>query len=161
VRSCAIARVVELAADERQERRLDSALRSSAPPPQKRTIALGHLSRDEASAGLDHRGERLVSGHPREPHRFCVIEGIDALTALEVGEVVLAQRDEDAVVGAVEVERSTIGILVSHHRLERLGGRFSTRSARSAMNSPARCARSRPSAPSVKISSNWSKITEA
>ena len=52
--------------------------------------------------------------------RFWVIEGISALQALEVREVVLAQRDQDAVVGAREVEALGGRVVLLEPRLQRL-----------------------------------------
>ena len=53
--------------------------------------------------------------------RFCVIEGIAPFSAFEVREVVLAQRDQDPVVGAREVEPLGGRVVLLDPRLERLG----------------------------------------
>ncbi len=115
------ARVVELTADEGEERRLDfgvAQLRSAGDEAHDR---LGDLFGHELAARFHHRGKRLLSGHAGKTHAILRDRGHLALQALEVREVILAQCDEDSVVGAVEVEALGDGILALDHHLERLG----------------------------------------
>ncbi len=97
-----------------------SALRSSAPPAMKRTIDSATSSETRSAAGLHHGGQRLRAGHPGEPHPVLRDRGHDALHALEMREVILAQRDEDPIVAAGEVESLDDGLVVLHPRFERL-----------------------------------------
>ncbi len=81
-----------------------SALRSSAPPATKRTIASATSSLTSAPPGLRTASSACAPVMRARRMRFCVIEGICAFEAFEVGEIVLAQCDQDAVVAAREVE---------------------------------------------------------
>ena len=80
----------------------------------------GDFLGDELAAGLQHRGQRLRAGHAREPHPVLRDRRHLALEALEVREVVLAQRDQDAVVAAREVEVLGRRVVALDARLERL-----------------------------------------
>jgi hypothetical protein len=60
--------------------------------------------RDEPATRLHHRAQCLFARHARKPHAVLGDGGHRALQSLEVCEVVLAQRDQDAVIGARKVE---------------------------------------------------------
>ncbi len=97
-------RVVELAADEGQERRLDLGIGEFGAAGDEADDRRGDFLGDELAARIYHRGERLRAGHPGEPHPVLGDRGHLALEPFEVGEIVLAQRDQDPVVGARKVE---------------------------------------------------------
>ena len=80
---------------------------------------LGDFLGDEASAGFVTAAERLLAVHAREPHAVLRDRRHRALEPLQVREVVLAQRDEDAVVGAAEVEALGDRVVAFEPRLER------------------------------------------
>ncbi len=61
-----------------------------------------------------------MPGHAREAHAVLGDGGHRVLQAFQVREIILAQRDEDAVVGAIEVEAFDDGIFGLEHQLERL-----------------------------------------
>ena len=135
------ARVVELAADERQQRRLDLGVGSSEPPAMKRTIAAATSSDTSLPPGFITACERLRAGHPREPHPVLRDRGHQALQRLRGGR------------GSPRAARSGCGSRRARSRTARrshsscsirassaFGARFSTRSARSSRNCAARCA---------------------
>ena len=135
-------RVVELAADEAQQRRLDfgvAQLRSAGDEAHDR---LGDLLGHELAAGLHHRARAPAAPVIRASRiRFCVIDGIAPFSAFEMREVVLAQRDQDRGSRcARNRNRSAAVSSCSIRASSAFGGRFSTRSARSSMNCAARCA---------------------
>jgi hypothetical protein len=134
------ARVVELAAHEREERGLDLGVAQLRPPATKRTMASAPPRTRAARRASMHGGQRLLRRHARKPHAVLRDRGI-VPSGPRVRQVVLAQRDQHAVVGARRnrtARRSTRRSRAS--RSSAFGGRFSTRSARSSMNSAARCA---------------------
>ncbi len=98
------ARVVELAADETEERGLDLRISELGAAGDEAHDRLGDFLRDKTLAGLQHRGERLRAGHRREPQAVLRDARHLLLEALERGEVVLAQRDQHPVVAAREIE---------------------------------------------------------
>ena len=113
-------RVVELAADEREQRRLDlrvAKLRAACDEAHDR---LGDFLRDEPAAGLRHGLERLLARHRREPHAVLRDRRHRRPERLEMREIVLAQRDQHPVVGAREVELLGDRVVVVDPRLERL-----------------------------------------
>ena len=96
--------VVELAADQAQQRRLDLGVAQLRAAGDEAHDRLGDLLVDQRPARLAHGVQRLRAGHARQPHPVLRDRGHRPLQALEVREVVLAQRDQDAVVAAREVE---------------------------------------------------------
>ena len=70
--------------------------------------------------GLQHRRQRLRAGHGRKPQAVLRDARHARLQAFEGREVVLAQRDQDAVVAAREVEALGGRVVVLELRLERL-----------------------------------------
>ena len=99
-----LAHRVELAADQAQQRRLDFRVLQLRTAGDEAHDRLRHLLRHQPAARLEHGGERLRAGHARQPHAVLRDRRHHALHALEVRQVVLAQRDQDAVVGAGEIE---------------------------------------------------------
>ena len=84
----------------------------------KRTIDSATSSETSLPPGFTHRGKRLRAGHPREPHPVLRDRRHDALHAFEMREIVLAQRDQDPVVAAREVESLGDGVVAVDPRLE-------------------------------------------
>ena len=113
---------VEFAADQAQQRRLDFGVRQFRTARHEAHDRFGHFLRDELAAGLDDRAQGLLAGHAGEPHAVLRDRGHGALHAFEVREVVLAQRDQDAVVGAREIEIVGVGFVFLEAALE-VGGR--------------------------------------
>ena len=113
-------RVIELAADQRQQRRLDLGIAEFRAAGDEAHDRLGHLFVDQRATRLAHRVQRLGASHARQAHPVLRDRGHLALEALEVREVVLAQRDQDAVVAAREVEALDDRLVVIEPRLERL-----------------------------------------
>ena len=91
------ARVVELAADEAQERGLHHGVGELSTAGDEAHDRLGHFLRDEALAGLEHRRECLRARHRGESQPVLRNAGYRLLESLERGEVVLAQRRWQAV----------------------------------------------------------------
>ena len=97
---------------------------------------LGDFLGDESSARLQHGGQRLLAVHARKPHAVLRDRRHHALESLEVRQVVLAQRNEDAVVGAANrsapgpcrrfpaLPRAHVGTVLDQVRevLDELGG---------------------------------------
>ncbi|MBI5768641.1 MAG: hypothetical protein HZA93_12655 [Verrucomicrobia bacterium] len=101
---------VELAANDGEQRRLDvefgqplggAAARAGDEFDDRAGDLVGH----EAGAGFHDGFEGLDAVHAGEAHAVVHERGHDRLEALEVRQVVLAQRDDHAVVGGAEVER--------------------------------------------------------
>ena len=109
---------VQFAADERQQRRLDLGVCELGAARHEPHDRLGHLLRDQPAARLQDRAQRLRAGHAREPHAVLRDRGHRTLHALEVREVVLAQRDQDSVIGAGEVVILGDGIVLLQTALE-------------------------------------------
>ena len=78
----------------------------------KRTIASATSSDTRLAARLHHRAQGLLARHARETHAVLRDRGHDALQALEMREIVLAQRDQHAVVGAGKVESLRGGLVL-------------------------------------------------
>ncbi len=95
---------VEFAADEAQERGLDLGVGELGAARHEAHDRLGHLARHQPSARAEHRRQRLRAAHAGEPHAVLRDRGHRALERFEVREVVLAERDQHAIVGACEVE---------------------------------------------------------
>jgi hypothetical protein len=87
-----------------------SAFCSSEPPATKRTI--------DSATSWETSAQRLRAGHARQPHAVLRDRRHHALHALEVREVILAQRDQDAIVGAGEIEVVSRGFVVLEPPLE-------------------------------------------
>src|SRR5882762_6059166 len=66
-------------------------------------------------------GERLGAGHGREPQAVLRDAGDFILHAFERREIVLAQRDQHAIVAAREIKAPGRGLIFVELRLERLG----------------------------------------
>jgi hypothetical protein len=98
------ARRVQLAADQAQQRGFDLGVAQLGAAGDEAHDGLGDLQRDEPAARLGDRVERLLPGHARQPHAVLRDAGHRGLQRLQVRQVVLAQRDQDAVVAAREVE---------------------------------------------------------
>jgi hypothetical protein len=60
--------------------------------------------RDQAPAGLHDRGQRLGSGHGRQTQTILRDARHGGFQALEWRQVILAQRDQHAIVAAREIE---------------------------------------------------------
>ena len=95
---------VELAADKTQQRRLDLGVDEFRAARDETHDRFGNFLRYEPTARLQHRTQRLRSVHAREPHPILRDRRHDAFHAFQMSEVVLAQRDQDAIVRTREVE---------------------------------------------------------
>ncbi len=111
--------VVELAAHQAQQRRLDLGVGQLGTARDEPHDRLRDLLRHQPAARLHHRAQRLRARHAREAHAVLRDRGHRALEALEVREVVLAQRDQDAVVGARKIEIVGGGLVLLEALLER------------------------------------------
>ncbi len=96
--------VVELAADKAQQRRLDLGVGQLGAAGDETHDRLGDFLGDQLPARLQHGGKRLRAGHAGQPHPVLRDRGHDALHAFEMGEIVLAQRDQYPVVAAGKIE---------------------------------------------------------
>jgi hypothetical protein len=114
------ARVVEFAADKGQQRGLDLGVGKFRAAGDETDDGSRHFLGNQLAAGLEHRTQRLGTGHARESHPVLRDRRHHAFQVLEMREVVLAQRDQDAVVAAREVEALDSGFVLVHLRLERL-----------------------------------------
>ena len=104
----------------RQQRRLDLGVGELGAAGDEAHDRRGDFLGHELAARLQHGGERLRARHPGEPHPVLRDRGHLALQSFEVGEIVLAQRDQDPVVGAREVELLGRGVVALDPRFERL-----------------------------------------
>ena len=114
--------VVEFAADEREERWFDLGIRQLCTTGDKTHDGFSHFLRNEFSTWLHHRGQCLNAGHASQPHAVLRDAGHRCLQALQVRQVVFAQRDQHAVVAACEVEgfcRTVVCFQSLHQRLRR------------------------------------------
>ena len=98
-----------------------SALGSSEPPAMKRTIDSATSSETSLPPGFSTAASACAPGHAGEPHPVLRDRGHDALHALEMGEIVFAQRDQDPVVAAREIETLGGGFVLLDPRFERFG----------------------------------------
>ena len=112
------ARVVELAADETQQRRFNLGVAQLRPAGDEPHDRFRDLPRHELAAGLDDGGQRLLAGHPCEAHPVLRDGRHRALQRLEMREIVLAQRDQHAIIAAREVEALGRGVVLLDLRLE-------------------------------------------
>ena len=113
--------VVELAADEAQKRGLDFGIPQLGAARDEADDRFGDFDRYQLATRLEHCGERLLSCHAGEPHPVLRDRGHHALQRLEMRQVVLAQRDQDPVIAAREVEPFAGRFVVLDPRFERLG----------------------------------------
>jgi hypothetical protein len=112
------ARVVELAADEAQQRRLDLGVRDLRAAGYEPDDGLGDLLRYQPLARAEDCLESLLSRHGREAQAILRDARHLRLQALERREVVLAQGDQHAVVAACEVEALGRRVVQLQLRLE-------------------------------------------
>ena len=113
--------VVELAADEAQKRRLDFGIPQLGAARDETHDRLGDFERDELAARLHHGGERLLARHAGEPHPVLRDRRHHVLQRLEMRQVILAQRNQDPVIAAREIESFGGGFVLLYSRFERLG----------------------------------------
>ena len=115
------ARVIQLPTDEAQERGLNLRIGELRPAGDEAHDRGGHLVRHQLPARLQHGRERLGAGHGREPQAVLRDAGDFILQAFERRQIVLAQRDQHAIVAAREIKAAGRGLIFVELRLERLG----------------------------------------
>ena len=113
--------VVELPADEAQERGLHLGPCQVGSPGDEFDHGLGHRLAHQVGGGGPHRRDGLRPRHPRQAHAVLGHRWHLCLQALQVREVVLAQRDQDPVVGSCEVEARGIRLVALDPALKRRG----------------------------------------
>src|SRR5262245_51168979 len=74
----------------------------AGPPPDQAHDSARHLLADDAAAGLDHRLERLPTLQPRQPEAVATERGSAGAEHLQRRQKILAHRDHDTVIVAVE-----------------------------------------------------------
>ena len=115
------ARGVEFTTDEAEERGLDLGAFQLGAAADEAHDGLRHLVVHQLAAGAGHGGERLRARHAGEPHPVLGDRRHSGLQALKVREVVFAERDENAVVGARKIEALHRRLVTIELSLERLG----------------------------------------
>src|SRR5205807_3151586 len=113
--------VVQFAANAAQERRFHLRVGESRPAGHEAHDRRGHFLRNQLPARLEHGRERLGARHGREPQAVLRDAGDVLFQALERREIVLAQRDQYAIITAREIEAPGRGLIFVELRLERLG----------------------------------------
>ena len=115
------ARVVQLAADQAQQRGLDLGIGQFGAAGHEPHDGGGHFFGHQSLAGPHDRGHRLDAGHRRQPQAVLGDARHRALEAFERRQIVLTQRDQHAIVAAGEIE--ALGHLVVGFQLglDRLG----------------------------------------
>ena len=113
--------VVQFAANEAQERRFHLRVGEFRPAGHEAHDRRGHFLRNQLPARLEHGRERLGARHGREPQAVLRDAGDVLFQALERREIVLAQRDQYAIITAREIEAPGRGLIFVELRLERLG----------------------------------------
>ena len=161
LRSCAIRALLSSRQIEAQQRRLHFGVRAAPRRRRRSARSLRRPPRDTSlPPGFTTAASAWAPVMRASRMRFWRDRGHHALEALEVGEVVLAQRDQDAVVGAGEVETVSDDASSRSIRASSAFGRAILDEVGEVLDEFA--ARLRPKSSvcaSVKISSNWSKMS--
>ena len=113
--------IVELSANEAQQRRLDFGVGKLGATCDEAHDRCRNFLRDQALAGLHDRGERLLAGHARQPQAILRDARHANLQPLKRGEVVLAQRNQHPIVAARKIEVLRGRLVRLNLRLEVLG----------------------------------------
>ena len=111
--------VVQLPADEAEQRRLDLGPGEIGAAGNKTHHGLGHGFADEVWRGSAHCGHGLRPGHAGQPHAVLRDGRHLALEPLEMRQVILAQQDQNPIVRAREVKFGGVGLVAVDPGLER------------------------------------------
>src|SRR6185437_9041742 len=117
-----LANGVELAADEAQQRGFDLGVLQLRAAGHEAHDRFGDFRGHKFGAGLQHCAQGLLAAHPRQAHAVLGDRGHAVLDAFQMREVILAQRDQDAVVGTGEVEILAGVVVLLHPRFQRRRG---------------------------------------
>ncbi len=115
------ARIVELPANQAEQRRFDLGVRELGAARHEAHDGRRHLVGHQPLAGLHHGRQRLFPGHRRQAQAILRDAGHGFLQALERRQIILAQRDEHAVVAAREIELLGSGFIQVELGLDGLG----------------------------------------